>query len=107
MKTTTTETHTAVPWRVYENEIRADGDLRTIVATLSEPPVPYSAAVMQANAELICRAVNSHDALLAALAEVCEQHDALLTAHGKPFGWGRLITDNARAAIAAGKAVQS
>lgn len=33
------------------------------------------------------------------LLEVCAQYDALLTAHGKPFGWGRLVTEQARKLI--------
>lgn len=40
------------------------------------------------------------NALIAELREVCAQYDALLTAHGKPFGWGKLVTENARKLIA-------
>jgi hypothetical protein len=38
--------------------------------------------------------------LVSELKEVCDQYDALLTAHAKPFGWGRLVTENARKLIA-------
>lgn len=45
-------------------------------------------------------AIATHDALFSMLREVSEQHDALLAEYGKPFGWGRLLTDQARELMA-------
>ena len=38
--------------------------------------------------------------LIDELREVCAQFDALLVAHGKPFGWGQLTTKRAKELIA-------
>lgn len=69
--------HTPTPWRV--------GDAgHTIFGPLSQAPCPITVAMIpaptprctlderRANAAFICRAVNSHEALVAALKSCCE-----------------------------------
>jgi hypothetical protein len=55
----------------------------------------------EANARLIASAPD----LLAALQEITAQHDAMLETFKSGFGWGRIVSDKARAAIA--RATQS
>lgn len=61
--------------------------------------VPYETPEDRANAEFIVRAVNSHDALLAACQELLAMVDELLPLAPKGCRWGTLATDNARKAI--------
>jgi hypothetical protein len=57
-------------------------------------------STMKAEAERVAALLNGAPALLAALKEVTEQHDEMLANFPNGFGWGRLISDKARAAIA-------
>ena len=106
----TNQTHTKTPWKVDEsNNILAyrDGALRTVLFFTDTDKITETRRENKANAAFIVRAVNSHDALLAALEAVlktCE--DGVIHRHetGKPmwsaFDHMKTIT---RAAIAKAK----
>jgi hypothetical protein len=52
------------------------------------------------DAARIVATVNAYPRALAILKELAEQHDEMLATFPKGFGWGRLISDKARAEIA-------
>ena len=52
------------------------------------------------DARRIVATIEAFPVLLAALKEVTEQHDEMLANFPKGFGWGRIISDKAREAIA-------
>jgi len=107
----TTQAHTATPWRCsIEFEKRDSGDnlytrfridgkdgCRT-VASCPVTAVREYLEEHQANAEMIVRAVNSHDALVASCKELLAMVEEMLPKHG-PCGWGQLAVEQARAAI--------
>ena len=71
--------HTPLPWRAHmtvKAGIRIRGADNTGVCDY----------VAQADADLICCAVNHYDELLAALEEVCNQYERVRSAEGYPPG---------------------
>lgn len=53
--------------------------------------------------EEVAQLLTQRDELLAALEEITGAYERLLQAHGKPFEWGAITSDKARAAIAKAK----
>ena len=97
--------HTPGPWVTHCGFV-ATADHKAICKMAYEGGVQFAAptATLEdaANARLIAAAPD----LLETLREVCAQHDAILAELGKPFGWGLIVTDRARAAIAKAEGVR-
>jgi hypothetical protein len=91
--------HTPGPWQQYNTEVIAINarGIATKIAALHEPPVPYSASVMDANGALLAAAPE----LLVALRDTLATLEALSAKHRD--GMSNLVGTtvyNARAAIA-------
>ena len=64
---------------------------------------PHGEVVVHGNFDAAAYAMNalaSHEELTRSLKSITEAYDKLLDAYGKPFGWGRIESDNARDTLA-------
>lgn len=73
-----------------------DSATKSEIATFRESVLGTTYPALEQKARTLAAAPE----LLAELREVAAQYDALLTAHGKSFGWGFLATQKARELIA-------
>lgn len=101
--------HTPTPWSVDGHPRDSSGsDWREITAA-TEPYGPsFVGSVLEANAELIVRAVNSHNALVAALGNLIEYAaglELMLRAHEIEFNDSGQI-ETARATLSTMRAVK-